>query len=374
MKTAIVDTKKTGHHLEYVYAICSNLSKEHLHNEIDVYCNDCFNNYIRENELPILEENEQFKIKKGKLEAPQGNWLQIIKTAYQNIKELSNYDRIVFLNLNPYLPALSTNALLNKISFSFSGILFNPPVKGKDDRKSWIRNFAFKFILSKYKDCRIFVLNDDEAAEILNRKYSTDAFEVLVDPVPEFYYKGLADNHQKSDEEKFQFIMIGSISKRKGIFEFLDAIQKSQSKARFLIAGNIDNAILAKVEQKVAYLQAQGINLEIHNRYLSNKEFTKFIKASDIIVMPYHSKGASSGILGHAAFSNTAVIGPNIGLIADIINDYEMGVTINPNNLDQFIKYLDNPDKVISACNLDKMEQYVNENSIEEFYTKIMYS
>jgi glycosyltransferase involved in cell wall biosynthesis len=373
MKIAIADTLTTGHHLEYVYGLCSELNKREGEHTIDVYCDDHLFTYIQENDLRRLKEWDKFKVKSGILEQPRGNWIKVTKVAYRNIKKLEGYDRIIFLNLNYYFSALFIYSLSNIPSFAFSGIFFNPNAKIKDDNKTWLRYYVLKHILKKY-ECNIFVLNDDEAVEILNRKYSTDAFEVLVDPVPEFYYKGLADNHQKSDEEKFQFIMIGSISKRKGIFEFLDAIQKSQSKARFLIAGNIDNAILTKVEQKVAYLQTQGINLEIHNRYLSNKEFTKTIIESDVVVMPYHSKGASSGILGHAAFSNTAVIGPNIGLIADIINDYEMGVTINPNNLEQFIKYLDNPDKVISACNLDKMEQYVNENSIEEFYTKIMFS
>lgn len=54
MKIAIVDTLTTGHHLEYVYGLCSELNKREGEDTIDVYCDDFLFTYIQENDLKIM--------------------------------------------------------------------------------------------------------------------------------------------------------------------------------------------------------------------------------------------------------------------------------------------------------------------------------
>lgn len=368
MKIAIVDTQTTGHHFEYIYGLCSEINN--FAKQIDVYCNSDIYEYINENNLPAIDKNNNPELKSGLLEQPSGNWLQILRIAYRNVKKLSEYDQIIFLTLNIYFTALLFYSLFTKPSFSFSGIYFNPHVRKKNDVKNWIRDFTLKKLLKRY-DCRIFILNDRETVEGLNRKFSTDVFEVLPDPIPEFYYSYL-DRVDASSSTSKLFTMIGSISRRKGVFEFLKAIEQSESKNKFLIAGKVQDRIVEDIEKKVGWLKEKEINIELKNQFLSNREFVQIVTDSDVIVMPYLTKGASSGILGHAAFSTTPVIGPKEGLLSNIIKKYELGVTINPFDIPSFAHYLKHSDYVSVEANIIGMKKYVSKNSIKSFLQKMI--
>ena len=51
MKTAIVDTQITGHHLEYVYGLCSELNKRTTEDQIDIFCDDFLLEHIKQNKI-----------------------------------------------------------------------------------------------------------------------------------------------------------------------------------------------------------------------------------------------------------------------------------------------------------------------------------
>jgi len=368
-RIAIVDTQITGHHLEYIYGLCNEISKNNIKNRIDVYCDEHIYEYIKRNDLSALAEEGNFNIKSGVLSKIEGNWFEITFKAIRNIKKLQLYDNIIFLNLNAYLPALYLISKFKTPLFSFSGILFNPHVRKSNSNKNFLRDHVLQTVITE-ANCRIFILNDKEAVYSLNKKYSTDAFEVLPDPIPKFYYSNIHPL-QNNVKKELSFTMIGAISNRKGIYQFLKAIKFSKSNNKFIIAGSVNKENANLIAEKVRKLSQAGIDINLYNKFLSNKEFAQFIVDSDVIVMPYLTDGASSGILGHAAYNKKTVIGPNYGLLGEIIEKYDLGVTLNPRNVEKFAELIANNSWIEVAKN-SVNDEFIRKKTYSVFFQKLI--
>lgn len=368
MKTAIIDTQTTGHHPEYIYGLWSKLNQRKEDQAIDIFCDSYLYKYIGDNDLQVITEKGA-SLKVDKLENPIGTWFQITKSSIKNLWTLRGYDKVTFLSLNSYLPALFLYAVFHKSPFALSGIFFDPHARKVNDWKNWLRDVTLRYILRRYVRCEIFILNDKEAVGILNRRYSTDAFRVITDPIPEFYYHGIRSDCKKVGVQ-FTFTMLGSIAPRKGVFQFLSAIKMSKSRARFVLAGRIDERISDQVRNEVDLLNRDGFSIEIHDRFVANREFAEFVSGSDVLVIPYLSKGASSGILGHAAFAKKCVIGPREGMLSELIRDFNLGFAVDPNDIKAF-------SDLINELPLKQMDtgghnRYVAGNSLDQFYSEIV--
>src|SRR5690606_29382886 len=107
----------------------------------------------------------------------------------KNLQQLKGYSFIIFLSINVYFPALTIFSILNKPLFYFSGIYFNPFVRGSSSYKNALRDFSLRTITKNYTNANVFVLNDDDSAAKLNVRYRTKMFNSLEDPVPTFFYR-----------------------------------------------------------------------------------------------------------------------------------------------------------------------------------------
>jgi len=372
MKIAIIDTAVTGHHLEYIYGLCQEIiKKSDIEHDINLYCGEKLFNYIEENSLQNLNEVSNLNIIVNELKHPEGGWIRQTKTAYENIKKLQGYSKLIFLSMNVYFPALTLYSFFRENKTAISGIYFNPFLRGKSSFKDLIRNLSFKILIKHFESIKIYVLNDDEVVSKLNNRFNTDIFDSLEDPVPTFFYQDkLVDN--KMRKKNIRFLMIGSLSKRKGVMEYLSAIKKSKSPYQHILAGKLDINIKKEVIQELESMQNKGYDIKLIDSFLSIKEFTELIDICDVLVMPYLSKGASSGILGHASYRQKPVIGPNSGLLAEIINNQKMGVCIDPKEINIFCSYLSSPEKIIERFSSEQAIFYYKNNSYENFYKKLI--
>lgn len=371
MEIAIVDTQVEGHHLEYIYGLSTKIIERENKMSVDLFCGHQIFDYIKTNNLAEFSKHRNFKIKTGKLVQPEGNWFRKTKIAYCNISQISEYNHVLFLYANVYFPALVIFALFHKPKFQPVGIYFNPYIREGQNPKNWIKTATLKLLLKLYPSLRLFVLNDEYAVRKLNEKFRTDAFRLLKDPIPEFYY---GDNCQIANQKDnyTKFTMLGSISERKGVFHFLNAISKTKGNNRFILAGKIEKKIIDCVSEEVNQLKQDGYNIDLNDQFLSNREFAQYVSETDVLVIPYLSTGASSGILGHAAYKNKFVIGPEKGFIGKLIREYNLGYTIDPDDINSFANVMQAFNKGKRPAGKYGGQKYASENSLKQFSKKII--
>ena len=372
MKIAIIDTAFTGHHLEYIYGLSSYIRDQKSSICFDLFCDSKIFEYVEDNNLEPISNIENLKIYSNFLDQIKGGRISRYRTAYKHIKTIKNYDKVIFLDINPYLFILSIYAIIKTPKFLFSGIYFNPFLaEKKSNIDTWMRLFILKNISIGFNRSYVFILNDKKAPEILNNLLSTKMFKMLEDPIPSFFYKQSKNNNFDQPKDNLIFTMLGNLHERKGVFQFLKAIESSKSEDKFVFAGKVKSTELERVQQHIKRLIAKGFNIELKNEFLSIKKFTQYLDYTDVVVIPYLSKGASSGILGHAAYRKKPLIAPSKGILSEIIRKYELGITINPYDIKNFACCLNDGSQVIKASNVEKMKKYSEINSYKIFYEKL---
>ena len=360
-KIAIVDSEYRGHHLEYLYNVYDYLNKINMNSEIHLFCNHRFADYAKENSLREVKSNKNIKIVEDKFDPLRGSWLQKTKLAINHLTFLKEFDEIIMMDINHYFPALLSMPSYSKI-LSVRGIYFNPFYREKNIAKNIIRK-SILFLLSKlYKNrAKIFILNDPIAATKINENLKTNIFRSIPDPIPEYFYNDI--NHGK--KYLYDFAMIGVIDDRKGIYQFLESIKLSKKENRDMISGRVKREHKVKVKSTIENLLKQNYHIDYEDRFLSNQEFVDKLSKSKVILLPYLTRGLSSGILGHAVAANRPVLGTSKGLLGDLIKAYNLGTTFDPKDLEMFSHYLNNIHEIKYDENGRK--KYLNRNSIAKF-------
>ncbi len=170
------------------------------------------------------------------------------------------------------------------------------------------------------------------------KSYSSSKSRIL--PLPdgvEIQDPSLSSNVMKKRlgvEQPRRFVLFfGSIAKRKGIFEVLDAINlladHDQQKLCMVVVGKVahlDKDLLSgRISGLKRYTNVQFIT---EFRFVSDTEMTNLFFASDLVLLPYLHHVGSSGVLVRAALSGKPVLGCNFGLIGRYIRDYELGLSV----------------------------------------------
>lgn len=106
----------------------------------------------------------------------------------------------------------------------------------------------------------------------------------------------------------------GRISPYKGLNEFIGAYRERNNSFSVNIIGHADKTYLETITQN-----SRGLNINIIDEFISNRELENYFKKSKIILLPYaDSDTFSSGALVHSLSSNKIVIGPAIGNFLDL--------------------------------------------------------
>lgn len=142
-------------------------------------------------------------------------------------------------------------------------------------------------------------------------------------------------------------LFFGRISPYKGVDVFIRALEivsKKISHCKFIIAGK---PIHGYRMPPIPFLSNNG-TIEIHDRFLSNKEIAAFIAKSTIIVCPYLDATQSGVVLTAYAF-NKPVIATNVGGLPEYVYHNKTGLLVppgDPNALaEAIIDLLQNPEK-----------------------------
>ena len=267
-------------------------------------------------------------------------------------------------------------------SRSISGIMFAQFSRmekgGIKNKIKYIRKYVQTFLLTLNKGVRnIYLLNDEQSCKNLNTKYKVGIFRYLPDPIqnidPIVGYD--VRSEYGVDEKKKIFLHFGSLSIRKGTLGILDCIPNINkdilSNMSFFFVGVPDKSMAGVLSEKIEYYKKYySAQIISDYSYVSDSKMKSLFNQADVVLMPYKNIESSSGVLGLAAASGKIVVGPEKGLVGDLIKKYNLGFTleeISPDSIGVAINKL-------FGCDLldSKFADYVEERSVDMFCSAIL--
>lgn len=204
-------------------------------------------------------------------------------------------------------------------------------------------------ILLGYKPCNLFLIEYSDIGikglgrsfvyrlirknikgVICPRKEIADSFKVNSLVVPDYIYCNGSNNTLKTySEKKYDFCIIGRITKEKGVIETLNYLSKM--KCSVVVAGRPETDDL-----KIELLRHKKENIDMVLDYISSEEYHSYLDNSKYIILNYSSEYSqrSSGVVFDALFRGVPVVGKKCKSL-DFIMEYEMGIVYNDiNDLD----------------------------------------
>lgn len=369
MKILIFDTKISGHHLEYIHNIYDatqlrNSDKfifaiPHFDTQKSEYIWDKKENVS----FHFLSQEEISKIKGNKFKRC---WIEsnLIKKL---VKEL-DINEVILIDLAgviPFLPLILPNPIKIK------GIIYQIFLwKNITSRLSLIiENVRYSIMANNKSVEKVLILNDKKSATELNKKYNSDKFVPLPDPLPEVEVPKIDLSKELNiSSDDIVFLHFGAMSRRKGTLDIIKAIPliPKEKKLTFIFAGKIDKEIEPEFFSDLD-IAKQYHNVIVENRFCPYSYIYGLLKLSHCVLVPYHIVSQSSGVIGHASHFHIPVIGPTKGLLGYLIKENDLGICL------ENITSLTLAQAINEFTPYSISDKYSTINSIKEFQNSLLF-
>jgi glycosyltransferase involved in cell wall biosynthesis len=304
----------------------------------------------------------------------------------------ANHGHFLYLDHIQFPLALRWPFLPDK---KISGLLFQPPMLDfyEDDKnlKEVIRNYRKKwfYTLMLKNTALSFVYTLNPIFPSYAKKHFASGNKVYHLPDPSMFPTG--DIHLSDEDcaltklvrkDRKLFLLFGALTKRKGIFEVIEALKNLEpeyiSQIAVVFAGKLETEIRSKFLDKVASYKQNNSNANIHveDRFLSTNEIICLLQHCNIVLAPYSRYFiGSSGVLLWAVGAKKPVIAPTYDLLGYQVQNYHLGISIDTTKPKEiagaFRRYLNNPDYY--GRNTSGMERLYAE-SLPENFARIFFS
>lgn len=152
---------------------------------------------------------------------------------------------------------------------------------------------------------------------------------------------------------KINFLYFGRIDGYKGLHILSRAYEKLSQNHEGISLTVAGNGNFAEYEDEYAHLK----NTIVINKYITNEEISSLFEIKNtVLVLPY-TEATQSGVIGTAFNYGVPVIVSDTGGIKEQLFDGEMGVFVEPNNIDDLVK---------------KMEYFINNRKLYEEQVQLM--
>ncbi|MGB7395761.1 MAG: glycosyltransferase [Pricia sp.] len=380
-KKMVFDISITGHHSEYIGHLVNYLSFEN-HGEIEYYFvvhPDFAATFPKIYEKAANTESILWcpitKKEFEKVHNAQKVWSSMLM--FQLIKRYAKRNQVKHVFALDF-HSIKYGGILNRQSYTISSILFLQFHRLKRETQKqhmefYKRYYTTKLCLRNPNITKIFVLNDEETVDYMNKEFKTDRFQMLPDPIPSLEPLENFDihDHYGIDKDRKIFLHIGSLGHRKGTQEAMEAAShidpSRQSETAILIVGRTSNTEDEKLfsEKMEAMKKTTSVQLVWDNQFVPSNMMKSLFDQCDTVLLPYKNAEFSSGILGHAAAAQKRVIATGAGLIKELVMRYQLGELLEIPDAQHIAKKID---KVLKddAKSIGQTD-FVEEHSPEKF-------
>jgi len=343
----IFDTSITGHHSEYLRHLIDFLSINHANDSKYIFIvHSQFENkfpiiYNKGKELECIiwaqvTAEELVRIQKGNSFVTSFRTINVMETYAKRYSA----DHIVALDFH----TIKYGAIFKKLPCSLSSILFLQFYRlstrtFKEKIEFYKRYWITRLCIRNSKIKKIFVLNDQETVDYMNKEFKKHCFEMLPDPIPHLEPQSNFNiySYYGIDVNRKIYLHIGSLGDRKGTLEVIESSlliePLFQNRITILLVGKTGASHEIKYNMRIDEIRNDtNVQLIWDNQFVPSQMMKSLFEQSDFVLLPYKNAEFSSGILGHAAAANKMVIATNSGLLRELVLKYNLGELLDVNN------------------------------------------
>lgn len=387
-----VEPEIGGHQLQYIQYLCDYYANKSFKAFLIFLVHPSFNEvlkrrgktkefeFYKKNKIRFISvEKREYKnyTRKNLLVSSLFRWLITKKYA-----DKYNVQHIHFLSLDTLqLPlALKLNIFSPR---TVSGIVFRLSIHYRETYnerslsvrvKNLRKKILYSGLLLNKKVTRVFSL--DPYLVDYSKKNMENSEKLCKLPEPGPYYEIRAKNKKENNlmgngisrKGRKLFLLFGSLRKKKGVIQTLQAInlleQKHLRESLFVFAGKIEDRLKKEFETSIQRIRLKKNAEIIHfNEFITEAEILALIEVSDCVLVPYQKFIGSSNVLLWAAGAQKPVITQNYGLLGKWTKDNKLGLTTDTSsskNIAEAIK------KIIEGnynINKESMEKFASKNT-----------
>ncbi len=286
-------------------------------------------------------------------------------------------EHLLFMDLDQYQFPI----FVSGFSFKLSGVLFRPHhrimsssntlssrISSKVQRLKKI--LAEKFLTTTKEVENIYILNDDEGVNYLNKFHKTLQFKYLSDPI--FSYPSALQTTQ--NDKIFKFLIFGSMNERKNITNIIKAYDAASFtiSTELVIVGSASETYLNYLNTLIKNLKTIGTTKKITLKvgFVTDEEMDNYFHETDVCLLIYKDFFGSSGLLGRATLHKKKVIGGNVGLLKELIEQNKLGITCDPKNVEEIAKALEKI--IVTDIDIKNLESFYQKYSPEKFLKTLL--
>lgn len=288
-------------------------------------------------------------------------------------------DLVFFASLDEYLSAYIPVGLINHLlPFAWAGLYLKPRYIRVKQSYSFIRKGILSLHhLLRSSHCIGFYLLDegivDAMKQVSGNKNVYHLPDIIDETEPTLHFSEINAIREKANGRKI-ILLIGAIDKRKNTVNFLRAAQQSEkSNYFFVLAGLI--SLNSFGPEDAGFIQgcmdAPFENLYFHNnRIRTESEFNALVCISDVLFAAYLDFPYSSNMIAKSSVFKKPIIVSDEFLMGEMVNQYSLGITINPRNYQNIIDAIDQ----IMASNFTekaKYQKFAEKHSREIFKNRL---
>lgn len=234
----------------------------------------------------------------------------------------------------------------------FSGIYFRPSFHYKqfdghtqtlkDVWRGWRQKILLFLAIRNYKLTALLSLDPYAVPHIKAFSPKNKLIEHLPDPVSAVPVSPQAvSSFKKSlaiDKERRVFLLFGSLSERKGIFQILDAIEllppDIARRCCLLLVGEVVESIRFSLLKRINDLHQTSLaQIILKSSYQDEDDVPLYFTVSDVVLALYQRHVGMSGIVFLGTAYQKNVISSNYGLMGQFVKDNHLGVTLDSTSI-----------------------------------------
>ena len=339
MKIIIYNRTIGGHHLEYIHHLYMAAIAQRAH-LFYIVLPKRFEE-LKDNWTWPFSENIHFILFNDGYDKKKSLTIwDLLQISWNNIKIINHYanevhaDKIycnTIIELIPFAPFLIRRKI-RLLGIVYRIYLYDI---GQKTRLSYVFDKVKFWIMSRAKVFEtVFILNDRDGANRLNKLYHTRKFLFLPDPYIPLPSENLTDFRRENGipEGKKLFVQFGALNTNKSTIEILESIRQINDEEcgsfAFAFVGVVYEDIKLRFYEIYNELKDK-VQIIVKDEYCSYKTFASLCIACDAILTPYRRTAQSSGLIGYAAQFHKPVIAPDKGLLGSLVKSYGLGLLIS---------------------------------------------
>ena len=337
-----VNIDKRGHYIGYNQYILDNFHKlenENPHINISFLFNAKAKEFLSFNN----QTAERVSFLEDSLSPARGMYSRHrILIKIKAFTKLHQVDHLIIMEFDKY----QFSFFLTKFNCKVSGILFRPHHRVKITNAGikkmiWSRmtflkkQFADKLLSKNSAIQNVFILNDEDGVELLNKIHKSAQFKYLPDPIYIYNTNPALSSLNTFDKSAYKFLVFGWLDERKNITLLLKAYDAADFdfKTELILVGPVREEYLEYLCSLISGLNSidnKHKSIFIRGEFVTNEEMDYYFSIIDVCLLVYKDFFGSSGILGRAALHQKKVIAANMGVIEQLVNTYQLGITCDP--------------------------------------------